>query len=157
MYLCTKWHMSKCSESSLIAIQLKAEENVGKSVLLLFYLNRHFPADAIEDPAQVGIDCTNGQTYSEVGLKSKPRHTGNWSTAAWPPSRVIAQQYSPATTASLCSHTRKKKCGRVSKFDYIFHCFWDYVGWRFYSIRKHINKSLYFGEVWYSTFIILIK
>jgi hypothetical protein len=65
------------SESSLIAFKPKAEENIRKSTVLLFYLNRHFPTGAIEDPAQVGIDCTNGQTQSEVGLKSKRQHTGN--------------------------------------------------------------------------------
>jgi hypothetical protein len=59
--------MSKCSESSLIAIKPKAEENIRKSAVLLFYLNRHFPTDVIEDPAQVGINCTNVQTYREVG------------------------------------------------------------------------------------------
>jgi hypothetical protein len=160
MYLGTKWHTSKCSESSLIAIKPKPKENIRKSAVLLFYLNRHFPTDAIQDPAKVGINCINGQTYSEVGLKSKRRYTGNWSAAAWRPSRVIAQQYSPATTASLCSHTRKKKCGCVSKFDFISYCFLNSVGWRFYSVRKHINKSLYFRAVRYSTlrhFIVLIK
>jgi hypothetical protein len=51
----------------------------------------------------------------------------------------------------LCSHTRKKKCGRVSKCNFIFYCFLNCVSRRFYSVRKHINKSLYFGEVWYLT------
>jgi len=143
LYLCAKWHVCKCSESSLFAFKPKAEDKIRRSAVLLLYINIHFPTDAIEDPAQVGIDCTYGQTRSEVGLKSKRQHTVNWSAAAWPPRRVIAQQYSPSTTASLCSHTRKKKCGRVSKFDFIIYCFLNFVGWRFYPVKKYINKSLY--------------
>jgi hypothetical protein len=69
--------MSKYSESSVIASKPKAEENIRKSAVLLFYLNWQFPIGAIEDPAQVEIDCTYSQTYSEVGLKSKRQHTGN--------------------------------------------------------------------------------
>jgi len=123
LYLYAKWHVSKHSESSLFAIKPKAEDDIRRSAVLLFYLNIHCPTDAIEDAAQVGIDCTYGQTYGEVGLKSKRQHTGNWSAAGWLPRRVIAQQYSPSTIASLCSHTRKKKFGRVSKFDFIIYCF----------------------------------
>ena len=123
MYLCTKWHVSKCSESSLFAIKPKAEENVRRSAMLLFYLNIHFPTDTIEDPAQVGIDCTCGQTNSDVSRKSKRQHTGNWSAAAWPPRSVIAQQYSPATTASFCSHTPKRKVGAFQNLISLFTVF----------------------------------
>jgi hypothetical protein len=151
MYLYTKCHMCKCGESSLIAIKPKAEENIRTAAMLLFYLNGHFPTDATEGSAQVGIDCAYGQIYGRVGLKSKRQHTGNWSAAAWPPGRVIAQQYSPTTSASFCFHSRKKKCERVSKFYFIFYSFWNYVNRRFCFVKKQINQSLYFGEVWYLT------
>jgi hypothetical protein len=91
----------------------KLRKIFGRHVAILY--KHHFPTDAIEGPGQVGTDCKYDQTYCGFGLKSKCQHTRNWSAAVWPPRRVIAQQYSPAPSASVCFHSRKRKCGRLSK------------------------------------------
>jgi hypothetical protein len=120
MYLYSEFLMSTCSESSLVAIKPKVE-NV-RSPCCYLYIH-HISTDAVEAPGQVGNDCTFGQTYSGVGLKSKRQHTWKWSAAVWPPRGVIAQQYSPAPSASVCFYSRKNEMWAPFKIWFYFFCF----------------------------------
>ena len=151
LYLCAKWHVSKCSESSLFATKPKAEDcSKVHRVAVLF---KHTLLDWRN--RRSGTSCnwlyiwSNKQrSRSEIQTPAHWKLIGRSMTA----SPCYRPALFPSINASLCSHTRKKKCGRVSKFDFIIYCFWNCVGWRFYSVKKHINKSFFGGGgVWYLT------
>jgi hypothetical protein len=72
IYLYTKFHMSDCQASLLVAIKPKAEENVPTAVMLLLKQTLP-PPEAINSPAQVEIHNTYGQIYIRL-LYRKCRH-----------------------------------------------------------------------------------
>jgi len=120
-------------------------KTVQRSTVLLFYLNIPFWTDAIEDPAQVAIDCTYGQTNSELGLKSKRQHTGNWSAAAWPPRRVIAQHYSPRSTPHCALIHVRKNVGAFQNLISLFTVFEIALAGDFILLKSILTNLFFWG------------
>jgi hypothetical protein len=149
-YLCSNFHMSACSESSLIAIKPKVEEIFECSPCCYFIQTSH--PDWCNRRSGTGY-CGwlyNGQTYSGVGLKSnastletdRPQYDR---LAVLSPSSIL-----PPPPPQCAFIPVRKKCRRLSKFDFIFSVFFfNFVHRRFILSKSTLTNLYIFGRVWH--------